>query len=155
MVRRLALSSATGPDLDAVGRLLRELNLEVETQTPTAQVLANRGAELLGDGDTEVLLAEDPPLGIAVLRLRKAIWTSHREAELVELYVAPAARGRELERELVEQALSVARERGADFIELTAGASEVRARRLYEELGFDGHELGSDEALSLHYSRPL
>jgi ribosomal protein S18 acetylase RimI-like enzyme len=154
-IRRLALSTATGADLDSVGRLLRELNLEVEDETPSAQALASRVAELLGDGDAEVLLAEDPPVGIAVVRLRKAIWTAHREASLVELYVSPARRGRELERELVQMAMDVARDRGADFIDLTVGASDVQARRLYEDLGFDDHEVGSQESLALHYERPL
>ena len=155
MVRRLQLSSATGPDLDAVGRLLRALNLEFEDETPSAQVLASRVAELLGDGDTEVLLAGDPPHGIVVLRLRKAIWTAHREASLVEIYLEPSQREPDRRRELVQSALDVARDRGADFIELTTGTSDVAGRRLYEELGFDAHEVGSDEALALHYSRPL
>jgi ribosomal protein S18 acetylase RimI-like enzyme len=155
VIRRLQLSTATGPDLDAVGRLLRELNLEIEDETPAAQALASRIAELLGDGDTEILLAEDPPVGIAVLRLRKAIWTAHREASLVELYVAPARRGHALERELVSTAMDVARDRGADFIDLTVGASEVSARRLYENLGFDDHEARAPDSLALHYERPL
>jgi ribosomal protein S18 acetylase RimI-like enzyme len=155
VIRRLQLSSATGPDLDAVGRLLRELNLEVEAETPSAQALASRVAELLGDGDTEILLAEEPPAGRAVLRVRTSIWTAHREASLVELYVTPRRRGRELERELVNTAMSVARERGADFIDLTVGASEVSARRLYEDLGFDDHEARAPDSLALHYERPL
>jgi ribosomal protein S18 acetylase RimI-like enzyme len=154
-VRRLRLASATGDDLDAVGALLRDLNLEVEDATPSAQVLSTRVAELLGDGDTEILLAGEPPVGLAVLRLRKAIWTAHREASLAELYVVPARRGEELEHELVETAMATARERGADFIELSAGSSDVAARRLYEDLGFDNHEVGSEEGLALHYERPL
>ena len=78
MVRRLTLDSATGADLDAVGQLLRELNLEVEDNTPEAQVLSSRVAELLGDRDTEIVLAEDPPVGLAIVRLRKGIWTPHQ-----------------------------------------------------------------------------
>ena len=154
-VRRLDLASATGDDLDAVGGLLRDLNLEVEDATPSAQVLSNRVAELLGDGDTEILLAGEPPAGLAVLRVRKAIWTPHREASLAELYVVPDRRGHELERDLVEAAMDAARARGADFIELSVGSSDVNARRLYEDLGFDNHEVGSEDGLALHYDRPL
>jgi ribosomal protein S18 acetylase RimI-like enzyme len=155
MVRRLQLDSVTGDDLDAVGQLLRALNLEVEDDTPSAQVLAARVAELLGDRDTEIVIAEEPPAGLAIVRLRKAIWTAHREASLVELYVVPARRGRDIERELVEGAMAAARDRGADFIELSVGSSEVAMREVYEELGFDNHEVGSEDALALHYARPL
>jgi ribosomal protein S18 acetylase RimI-like enzyme len=155
VIRRLEIRSVSGDELDVVGRLLRDLNLEVEDETPTAQVLAARVAELLGGADTEIVLADDPPAGLAVVRLRKAIWTSRLEASLVELYVTPEFRGREFERRLVEAAMDAARERGADFIELTVGSSDVRARKIYEDLGFDNHEVGSEDALALHYSRPL
>ncbi len=155
MIRRLDIRSVTADELDLIGRLLHDLNLQVEEETPTPQVLAARVAELLGGGDTEIVLAEDPPGGIAVIRLRKAIWTPQLEASLVELYVTPELRGGHLERELVEAAMDAAREHGADFIELAVGSSDVRARQIYEDLGFDNHELGSEDALALHYSRPL
>ena len=155
MIRRLDIRSVTGEELDVVGRLLRDLNLEVEEETPTAQVLAARIAELLGGGDTEIVLAEDPPGGLAVVRLRKAIWTAHLEASLVELFVIAELRGRELERELAEAAMEAARARGADFIELTVSSSDVRMREIYESLGFDNSGVGSEDALALHYSRPL
>lgn len=158
MIRRLDIRSVTGEELDAVGRLLRELNLEVEDETPTAQVLAARVAELLGGGDTDIVLAEDPPAGLVVVRVRKAIWTPHLEASLVELYVVPERRvdpSRQLERELVRAAMDAAREHGADFIELTVGSSDVRSREIYEDLGFSNQEIGSEDGLALHYSRPL
>jgi ribosomal protein S18 acetylase RimI-like enzyme len=155
VIRRLDIRSVTGDELDLVGRLLHDLNLEVEDETPTPQVLAARVAELLGGGDTEIVLAEDPPGGIAVVRLRKAIWTPQMEASLVELYVVPELRAGRLERELVEAAMDAARAHGADFIELAVGSSDIRAREIYEDLGFDNHEVGSEDALALHYSRPL
>ena len=155
MIRRLDIRSVTGEELDLIGRLLHDLNLEVEDETPTAQVLAARVAELLGGGDTEIVLAADPPGGIAVVRLRKAIWTPQLEASLVELYVVPDRRGGRLERELVEAAMDAARDHGADFIELTVGSSDVRAREIYEDLGFDNHDVASEDGLALHYSRPL
>jgi ribosomal protein S18 acetylase RimI-like enzyme len=155
VIRRLDIRSVTGEQLDLVGRLLRDLNLEVEDETPTGQVLAARVAELLGGGDTEIVLAQDPPAGLAVLRLRKAIWTPQLEASLVELYVVPEARGRDVERRLVEAAMDAARAHGADFIELSVGSTDVRARRVYEDLGFENRELASENGVALHYSRPL
>ena len=53
------------------------------------------------------------------------------------------------------RAMEIARDRGADFIDLTVGASEVSARRLYENLGFDDHEARAPDSLALHYERPL
>lgn len=155
MIRRLDINSVTGQELDVIGRLLHDLNLEVEDDTPSPQVLAARVAELLGGGDTEVVLADEPPAGLAVLRLRKAIWTPQLEAALVELYVIPDLRGRSLERELLEAAMEAARARGADFIELTVGSSDLHARGIYEDLGFDNREIGSDDGRALQYSRPL
>jgi ribosomal protein S18 acetylase RimI-like enzyme len=155
VIRRLDIHTVTGEELDVVGRLLRDLNLEVEDETPSAQVLAARVAELLGGGDTEILLADKPPSGLAVLRLRKAIWTPQLEASLVELYVIPELRGGGLERGLLEAAMDAARARGADFIELTAGSSDLHAREVYEDLGFDNREIGSEDGRALHYSRPL
>lgn len=154
-VRRLELATATGADLDAVGALLRELNLEFEEDTPSAQVLASRIAELLGDRDTLVVLAEQPPVGIAVVRLRQSIWTAHREASLVELYVVPARRGGTIERQLVEAAMDAARARDADFMELTVGSSDIPRRSLYEELEFDNSDLASPDGVALTYSRLL
>jgi len=154
-IRRLEIRSVTGEELDLVGRLLHELNLEVEDETPTAQVLAARVAELLGGGDTEIVIAEEPPGGIAVVRLRKAIWTPHLEASLVELYVVPELRRGRLERQLVQAAMDAAAARGADFIEVAVGSSDVRARDVYEDLGFDNREVGSEDGRTLHYSRPL
>ncbi|MGH2910686.1 MAG: GNAT family N-acetyltransferase [Solirubrobacteraceae bacterium] len=154
-IRRLDIRSVTGDELDIVGRLLRDLNLEVEDETPTAQVLAARVAELLGGGDTDIVLAEDPPAGLAIVRVRKAIWTPRLEASLVELYVVAELRGRDLERELVGAAMEAARARGADFMELTISSSDVRMREIYEDLGFDNHGIGTGDALALQYSRPL
>ncbi len=118
-------------------------------------MLAARVAELLGGGDTDIVLAEDPPAGLAIVRVRKAIWTPRLEASLVELYVVAELRGRDLERELVGAAMDAARARGADFIELTISSSDVRMREIYEDLGFDNHGIGTDDALALQYSRPL
>lgn len=155
MIRRVDIRNVTSQELDLVGRLLHDLNLEVEDETPTPQVLSARVAELLGGGDTEILLSEDPTGGLAVVRLRKAIWTPQLEASLVELYVVPELRAGRLARELVEAAIDAARRHGADFIEAVVGSSDVRARQIYEALGFDNHEIGSEDALALYYSRPL
>jgi ribosomal protein S18 acetylase RimI-like enzyme len=116
--------------------------------------LAEAVSAYAGAGEDAKVLAGGQSL-LAVLRLRKAIWTPQLEASLVELYVIPELRGGGLERELLEAAMDAARARGADFIELTAGSSDLHAREVYEDLGFDNREIGSEDGRALHYSRPL
>src|ERR1700727_191393 len=80
--------------------------------------------------------AFDGPAGLAVLRFRAAIWSSGFECYLAELYVAPASRGQGLGRALMEAALSEARLRGADSMDIGVDEPDTAARRLYESLGF-------------------
>lgn len=155
MIRRVQLATSTGEELDAIGRLLHDFNAEYGEDTPGPQVLAARIAELLGDGDTEVVVAGDPPEGLAVLRLRKSIWTPHLECYLAELYVVPDRRGKGTGRAIMEVAIALARERGADWMDLGTASSDIPARRLYERLGFDNHEGGPGGPVQLVYERQL
>src|SRR4051794_17672744 len=89
--------------LAAVGRLLHDFNVEYDDPTPEPQALAVRLGELIGSGETVVLLGhleEEPsgPHGLAVLRFRPALWSTGLECYLAELYVVPARRGQGLGR---------------------------------------------------------
>ncbi len=146
---------AGGADLDAVGRLLHDFNREFDEPAPPPAALAVRMAELLEDGDTVVLLAGETPDGVAVLRFRKAIWSTGLECYLAELYVVPDRRGRGLGRALMEAALRVARERGADTMDIGVDEPDHAARRLYESLGFSNRVGGPDGPLMYVYEREL
>src|SRR5436190_388102 len=109
---RLATARATAAvriaevgDARAVARLLHDFNREFDEPTPAVEQLADRMSQLLGEGDTVVLLVGDGPDGLAVLRFRPALWSSGLECYLAELYVAPGRRGRGLGRALMEAAL--------------------------------------------------
>lgn len=74
--------------------------------------------------------------GAAGIRFATRPRTRHK-AQLYSLYLAPGARGRGLARRLTEAALEHARARpGVRVIQLRVMEPNVRARRLYERLGF-------------------
>jgi ribosomal protein S18 acetylase RimI-like enzyme len=152
----MAVRRAAGAaDLAEAARLLHAFNTEYDEPCPEPEALAARLAELVGDGDTEVLLSGDEPVGVAVLRLRKSLWLAGLEGYLAELYVAPAERGHGLGRELLNAALDVARERGAGYLDLNTGEDDTAARRLYEATGFSSREGRADGPRNLYYEREL
>ncbi len=141
---------ATGADAEDVGRLLDAFNREYDEPTPGPKVLAERIRELL-EVDTEVLLIGAGPDGLAVLRYRPSLWTPGRECYLAELYVAPPKRGHGLGRALMERALELAKERGADGMDLNTSVDDEAARGLYESLGFTNLEGQPDGPSMLFY----
>jgi GNAT superfamily N-acetyltransferase len=146
---------ATADDASAIGRLLHDFNREFEEPTPSPEALADRLTQLMAGGETTVLLTGDGPDGLAVLRFRPAIWSLALECYLAELYVLPARRGRGLGRALMLAAIEVARDAGADRMELGTSEDDVAARALYESLAFSNREGRPDGPLSYFYEREL
>jgi ribosomal protein S18 acetylase RimI-like enzyme len=151
----VGVREATEADADVVGRLLHDFNREFDDPAPDPAQLATRIRELLTDGDTVVLVAGAEPAGVAVLRLRKSIWSRALECYLAELYVVPAQRGEGIGRALMEAAIEFARARGADYMDLGTAETDVAARRLYESLGFDNHEGKPGGPVNYYYEREL
>jgi ribosomal protein S18 acetylase RimI-like enzyme len=151
----VAVREADDADADAVGRLLYDFNREFDDPAPEPPELARRIRELVADGDTAVLLAGAEPVGVAVLRLRKAIWSQGLECYLAELYVVPSRRGQGIGRALMQAAIDLARSRGADQMDLGTAETDVAARRLYESLGFDNHEGKPGGPVNYYYERSL
>lgn len=142
-------------DAPTIARMLHDFNVEFDAPTPAAEALAVRCEELLRDGAMDVLLIGEPPVGLAMLRLRPSPWTDGEEAYLQEFYVAPAHRGEGLGRALLEATIEVAREAGAQSIDLNTGEADVAARALYEKLGFTNREGGPDDPRMLFYEREI
>jgi ribosomal protein S18 acetylase RimI-like enzyme len=142
-------------DVDSIGRLLHDFNREFDEPTPLPSALAERARQLLDGGDTIVLLVGEGPNGLAVLRFRMAIWSGGLECYLAELYVVPDRRRQGLGRALMEAALQVARERGADTMDIGVDEPDQAARRLYESLGFTNRVGGADGPLMYVYEREL
>jgi ribosomal protein S18 acetylase RimI-like enzyme len=142
-------------DAESIGRLLHEFNSEFDEPTPGADRLAERVGHLLAEGEIVVLLAGAGPDGLAVLRFRPSIWSQALECYLAELYVVPARRGQGLGRALMEAAIELAREQGADSMDLGTGEDDVAARALYESLGFDNRGGKREGPVNYFYEREL
>jgi ribosomal protein S18 acetylase RimI-like enzyme len=142
-------------DAPTIARMLHDFNVEFDEPTPAAEALATRCEELLREGSMTVLLSGEPPVGLSMLRLRPSPWTDGEEAYLQELYVAPERRGEGLGRALMEATIEVAREAGAQSIDLNTGETDAGARALYEKLGFSNREGGPDAPRMLFYEREI
>ncbi|HEY2054740.1 MAG TPA: GNAT family N-acetyltransferase [Solirubrobacterales bacterium] len=146
---------ATDADMAAAGRLLHDFNREFDEPTLPPEFLADRLRRLVAGGDTMVLLAGEEPLGVAVLRLRPAIWSAGLECYLAELYVVPRARRRGIGRALMHAAIREARARGAETMDIGVDEPDLGARRLYEGMGFANRVGGADGPLMFVYERDL
>ena len=151
------IREAGAQDADLVARLLRAFNAEYDDPAPPQELMTERIQVLLEHGDTVILLAGEPPCALSLTRFRPGLWSPKLEAYLAELYVVPERRGQGIGRALMERTMVVARERGADTMELGTGEGDVAARGLYESLGFTHteHGPGGVETLSFFYEREL
>ena len=107
---------------------------------PSEGSIARSVERLLGDADTEFLLARfaagDPACGFCQLRYRHSVWTGSPDCWLEDLYVEDRARRGGVGRALVLAALERAAARGARRIELDTNEENHAAIALYESLGF-------------------
>jgi ribosomal protein S18 acetylase RimI-like enzyme len=150
--------SAGGDGLVAAAQLLHDFNREYDEPAPPPDELASRLAELIGGGHVTVLLARaadtGPAVGVAVMRVQPSVWSRAQEVYLAELYVVPSRRGQGYGRELITEAVRVARAQGADYAFLVTSEDDVLAQRLYEAAGFRRTE-GEGGPLMLAYEREL
>jgi ribosomal protein S18 acetylase RimI-like enzyme len=127
---------ATDEDAADVARLIvgfRDWQGRAEPSDASIEASVRR---LLADANTEYLLGGEPPAGVLQLRFRHSVWTGTDDAHLEDLFVEQSARGSGLGRELVEAALTRARERGCARIELDANEANEPALELYRSVGF-------------------
>ena len=134
---------------------MHDFNTEFDEEIDEVEVLQRRYREQLGSGDLSVLIGGDGPDGFAQIRLKGQIYSDAPTAYLEELYVYPDKRGKGLGRALLEAAMEVARERGADHIDLGTSEDDTAARGLYESAGFTHREGKPDGPVMLYYEREL
>jgi hypothetical protein len=88
------------------------------------------------------------------MRIQPSVWSSAQEAYLAELCVVPSQRGQGYGRELITEAMRVAREGGADYAFVVTTEDDRLAQRLYEAAGFRRTE-GEGGPFMLAYEREL
>jgi GNAT superfamily N-acetyltransferase len=142
---------ATPSDAAVVAQLLDAFNREFDTPTPGPEVLATRLRHLLAGDDVVALLSGEPATGVAVISFRANVWYDGPVANLDELYVQPHLRGQRIGHALLIAACRLARERGADTLEINVDGEDVDARRFYEAHGFTNTEPGTSEPMYLYY----
>ena len=148
------LREATAAEVEVVAELLDAFNREYRAPTPGPAVLANRLGRLLADDRVMAVLAGRPAIAVALLTLRPNVWYEGSVALLDELYVVPALRGQGIGSALLGRAEAVARQRGAEVMEINVDGQDVDARRFYERHGYTNTEPGQDEPM-LYYYRTL
>jgi ribosomal protein S18 acetylase RimI-like enzyme len=157
MVETVTRSSSSN-GLAAAAQLLHDFNMEYDEPAPPPDELAARLSELIGGDHVTVLLARahetGEAVGVAVMRVQPSVWSQAQEAYLAELYVVPSRRGQGYGRELITEAMRVARERGADYAFLVTSEDDLLAQRLYEAAGFRRTE-GEGGPLMLAYELEL
>jgi ribosomal protein S18 acetylase RimI-like enzyme len=152
---KLPLRIASLDDAGTIATLLTDFNHEYEDEVPAHADLTARLRSLMQSGDTVVALAGEPIVGLALMRFRPSLWTARQECYLAEFYVQPAHRGQGIGRQLLTYALDVARDQGADYIDLNTGETDEAARHLYESLGFSRTEQRPDGPVNYYYERDL
>jgi GNAT superfamily N-acetyltransferase len=157
--REGARTRVGGPeDAELLGRMLHEFNAEFGVRTPSREEIAQLARPQLESGEIAVLFGEDGPDGpdgVAQLRFHLSLYSPGPDACLEELWVRPPARGTGLGRALLEAAMNLARERGADRIELNTSVDDHAARGLYRSTGFTNDEGGPGGPSMLYYERDL
>ena len=110
--------------------LLREHFVRTHRAPSALWLLAWRGDPSSGSGQAE-------PVGLLLMEAHtdSPLFAERRWAELVALYVAPAERGGDLGRRLVEASKHWAAAHGFDRLQLYVTASNERARRFYARCG--------------------
>ncbi len=150
----VAVRRATPADAAVVAALLHDFNVEFATPTPPVEVLAQRLERLLDGEDVVALLALEPAAAVALMTFRPNVWYAGPVALLDELYVRPDLRGGGIGSALLARACSLARDRGAELMEINVDEVDVDARRFYERHEFSNTEPGGTHRM-LYYEREL
>jgi GNAT superfamily N-acetyltransferase len=141
----LKLYTATAADAAEAARLLHDFNTEFGSPSPGPEWLASRLTALLAEDGTICVLAGRPARGVALVTLRSNVWFEGPVALLDELYVEPANRGRGIGTALLDSAVELIEQRGAELFEVNVDEGDIDALRFYRRNGFTDIEPDTGE----------
>ncbi|MCB0858073.1 MAG: GNAT family N-acetyltransferase [Solirubrobacterales bacterium] len=146
-------------DSEVLAQMLHDFNEEFGDPSPGVEVLASRVRRFIDRSTKIYLLAREDGAasagGFAQISFTPSIWSEGPIAMIDELYVRPALRRRGLGQELMDSILALAREQGANGVEVVTGEDDLGARALYEKTGFRNEIEGEKNSRSLFYEREL
>ena len=124
-------STVTDELLDALTRLIPQLKIS------SPRLTRDGLAGLLASDATSLLTArDDGGVIVGMLTLVHYRTPTGVRARIEDVVVDESARGQGIAVELVQRALSIAREKGADGVALTSNPRREAANRLYQKVGF-------------------
>ncbi len=147
-----------GPaDADSLVSLASAFRQYLQQEEPSDAVLRQNFPRVLADPNAQFVLAEESgvALGYVQLRYRQSVWVGGWEAELEDVFVVDAARGRGVGRQLLEFALDRARQRGCVAVGLNTNERNAGAVTFYECHGFKAGRARWDGGRQIWFVRSL
>lgn len=118
--------------------LLEEMERHYEDDTPRENAVALVTWLVSGDtGGTHTLVADDDGrlMGFAICNEYVPAGYLTRGLFMKDLFVSDSGRSRGIGRKLIEHVAALARERNCTRVHWTTGTKNVRAQKLYDEIG--------------------
>jgi len=129
-----AATEATQELLDALTSLLPQLNPQLKPLT------MERLSAVIGDPATSLLVVSDGGHIVGAAAVLVYATPAFVKARIEDVVVDEHARGKGVGEALVRRCVEVARERGAEIVELQSARWREVANRLYPRLGFELRE---------------
>jgi ribosomal protein S18 acetylase RimI-like enzyme len=129
-----AATEATQELLDALTSLLPQLNPQLKPLT------MERLSAVIADPATTLLVARDDARIVGAAAVLVYATPAFVKARIEDVVVDEHSRGKGVGEALVRRCLEVARERGAEIVELQSARWREVANRLYPRLGFELRE---------------
>ena len=129
-----AATEATQELLDALTSLLPQLNPQLKPLT------MERLSTVIGDPATTLLVVSDDGRIVGAAAVLVYATPAFVKARIEDVVVDQHSRGKGVGEALVRRCVEVARERGAEIVELQSARWREVANRLYPRLGFELRE---------------
>lgn len=128
-----AATAATSELLEALSRLLPQLNPDLPALTQ------ERLDRVVNDPATTLLIARGDEDETIIATASVLVYTTpaHVKARIEDVVVDDSVRGKGVGKELVLRCVEVARESGAEIVELQSARWRQVANKLYPKIGFE------------------